>query len=124
MAVAIRLVAGLLLIAHGLVHLLYLAPDVDEFALDDSWVVPTGARRPVAYVLTAATVAAFVLVGLALWGVPLLSGIWPALTIIASLVSLVLLASYWNPRLIFGVAINLALIAVAVLRPAWTAPIG
>lgn len=124
MAVLIRILAGLLLIAHGLVHLLYLAPDVEEFTLDESWIVGANARRPVAYVLMAATVAAFALVGLAVWGVPVLSGAWPVLTIIASVVSLVLLAAYWHPRLVFGVAIDLALIAVAVARPAWTASIG
>lgn len=124
MVVLVRFLAGLLLIAHGLVHLLYLAPDVEEFTLDDSWLVPAGVRRSVAYVLMAATVTAFGLVGLAVWGTPILSGVWPALTIIASAVSLVLLVAYWHPRLVFGVAIDLALIAVAVVRPAWTASIG
>lgn len=124
MTVVIRILAGLLLIAHGLVHLLYLAPDVEEFALDGSWVVPASVRRPVGGLLMAATVAAFVVVGLAVWGVPLLSGAWPALTIVASVASLVLLAAYWHPRLVFGVAIDVALIVVAVLRPAWTQPLG
>jgi hypothetical protein len=123
MAVFIRLAAGLLLIAHGLVHLLYLAPDVEEFTLDDSWIVGANARRPVAYVLMAATVAAFALVGLSVWGVPLLSPVWPALLIVASVLSLVLLVTFWNPRLVFGVAIDLTLIALAVTRPAWTASI-
>jgi hypothetical protein len=120
MTVLIRALAGLLLIAHGLVHLLYLAPDVEEFTLDDSWIVGANARRPVAYVLMTATVVAFALVGLAVWGVPLLSAIWPALMIAASVVSLVLLVLYWHPRLVFGVAIDLALIVLAVLRPDWT----
>jgi hypothetical protein len=124
MGTLIRFLAGVLLIAHGLVHLLYLTPDVEEFTIDDSWVVPSGVRRPVAYALMAATVGAFVLVGLAVWGTPILSGVWPILTIFASVVSLVLLVLYWSPRLAFGVAIDLALIAVAVLRPAWTASIG
>jgi hypothetical protein len=30
--IAVRVVAGVLLLAHGLVHLLYLAPDVPEFS--------------------------------------------------------------------------------------------
>jgi hypothetical protein len=124
MPVVIRILAGLLLIAHGLVHLLYVASDVEEFTPDASWIVGANARRPVAYALMTVTVAAFALVGFAVWGLPLLSAVWPTLTIIASLASLVLLILYWHPRLVFGVAIDLVLIAVAVVRPAWTASIG
>ena len=120
MTTLIRVVAGGLLVAHGLVHLLYLVDDVPEFTLDRSWVVPDGVSRPVGLALIAVTIAGYVLVGLAVWGVPVLSGIWPALTILASVVSLVLLVAFWNTRLVFGVAIGIALIAVAVLRPEWT----
>lgn len=120
----IRFIAGVLLIAHGLVHLLYVAPDVEEFALDRSWLVPEAVRRPLASVLMVATVAAFVLVGLAVWGVPLVSGVWPVLTIVASLLSLALLVSFWNPRLIVGVAIDLLLLAVAIIQPTWMARVG
>lgn len=45
MIVLIRVVAGGLLLAHGLVHLLYLAPDVPEFSIRESWLVPPDARR-------------------------------------------------------------------------------
>ena len=76
MVIVIRVVVGVLLLAHGLVHLLYLAPDVPEFSIDRSWLLPASARRPVALALMAATVAAFTLAALAVWGVPGLSGIW------------------------------------------------
>jgi hypothetical protein len=59
--IVVRVVAGVLLLAHGLVHLLYLAPDVPEFSLGRSWLLPEPARRPVARVLMAATVAGFAL---------------------------------------------------------------
>ena len=117
--VVIRIVVGVLLLAHGLVHLLYLARDVPEFSLASSWLVPESARRPVALVLIATTVGAFLLVALAIWGVPGLSRIWPALTIAAASFSLVLLVAYWNKMLILGVAIDMALIAVAAIRPEW-----
>jgi hypothetical protein len=117
--VVIRIVVGVLLLAHGLVHLLYLARDVPEFSLASSWLVPESARRPVALVLIVTTVAAFLLVALAIWGVPGLSRIWPALTIAAASFSLVLLVAYWNKMLILGVAIDLALIAVAAICPVW-----
>jgi hypothetical protein len=64
------------------------------------------------------TVAAFLLVALAIWGVSGLSRICPALTIAAASFSLVLLIAYWNKMLILGVAIDMALIAVAI-RPVW-----
>jgi len=65
--IAVRVVAGVLLLAHGWVHLLYLAPDVPEFSIGRSWLLPAPARRPVARVLMAATVAAFTLAALAVW---------------------------------------------------------
>jgi hypothetical protein len=122
--VAIRAVAGVLLIAHGLVHLLYLAPDVPEFSLDYSWLVPAVARRNLGTVLILVTVVAFVLVGLAVWGVPGLAGAWPLLTVVAAVLSLVLLIAYWDVRLVFGVILDLGLIAVAVAQPGWTQRIG
>jgi hypothetical protein len=123
-ATLIRIVVGVLLIAHGLVHLLYVADDVPEFTLERSWVVPEPLNRPVGLALMSATVAGFVLVGLAVWGVPCLSTVWPALTVGAATVSLVLLIAFWNTRLIFGVLLNVALITVALVRPGWTEQIG
>jgi hypothetical protein len=119
MVIVIRVVVGVLLLAHGLVHLLYLAPDVPEFSIDRSWLLPASARRPVALVLMAATVAAFTLAALAVWGVPGLSGIWPALTIGACLLSVALLAAFWDTMLVIGIGIDVALLAIAVTRPAW-----
>jgi len=124
MAVLIRAVVGVLLIAHGLVHLLYLTPDADDprypFTLRSSWLLPESARRPVALVLIVATIAAFVALALAVWGVPGLAGAWPAIAIVAAGLSLALLIAFWDARLLIGVAIDLGLIAVAVLRPEWT----
>lgn len=124
MATFLRIVIGLLLIAHGLVHLLYLTDDVQEFSLEDSWIVPDSAGRSVGLLLIWATVVAFFLVGLAVWGVPGLSSIWPALAIGGSLLSLALMVAFWSWSLIFGVLIDVALIAIAVIRPEWTDQIG
>ena len=116
----LRIVVGFLLIAHGLVHLLYLTDDVPEFSLEKSWLAPTSVSRPVGLFLIGLTVIAFVLLGLAVWGVPGLSTIWPALAIIGSALSLLLLFAFWSWSLIFGVLIDLAIIAIAVVRPEWT----
>ena len=115
----VRIAAGVLLLAHGLVHLLYLADAVPEFSLDRSWLVPDAARRPLALGLIAATIAAFAILALAVWGVPGLSAAWPALTVVACLLSMVLLILFWNTWLVFGMGIDIALLAVAVIRPDW-----
>lgn len=117
--IVVRIVAGVLLLAHGLVHLLYLAPDVPEFSIDRSWLVREPARRPVALALMAATVAAFTLVTLAVWGVPELSGVWPALTVVACLLSMALLAAFWDTVLVIGIVIDATLVVIAVTRPGW-----
>lgn len=120
MLTLLRVVAGFLLVAHGLVHLLYLVDDVPEFRLDNSWVVPQSSSRLVGIALMAATIVASVLLGLAVWGAPWLSSMWPVLTMAAAVTSLVLLVAFWDNHLVFGVAINLALISLVVLRPEWT----
>lgn len=119
MTVLVRAVVGVLMIAHGLVHLLYLSADTPEFSFQGSWLVPDSSGRSLGMALMWATVAAFALVGLAVWGVPGLSTAWPALTMVASAFSLVLLILFWNTRLVLGVAIDLALIAIAITRPEW-----
>ena len=115
--ILLRVAAGALVLAHGLVHLLYLADDVAEFSLERSWPVPDGVRRAVALGLIAGTVVAFAALALALWGVPGLSSAWPAITVVAGLFSMVLLVLFWNPWLVLGLAIDVALLAVVVLRP-------
>jgi hypothetical protein len=123
-AAVIRVLAGLLLIAHGLVHLIFLAGDIPEFTLEDSWALPEDAERTVGLGLMASAIGGFTLAGLAVLGVPGLASIWPALTIIAAGISLVLLLAFWNTQMIYGVATDLALIVVAVLQPGWTDRLG
>lgn len=119
MTVVIRIAVGALLLAHGLVHLLYLAPDVPQFSFDLSWLLPQSVRRPLGLGLMAATVAGFVMLALAVWGVPGLSAAWPALTVLACLLSAVLLVLFWHVQLVFGLAIDVALVLIAVTRPHW-----
>lgn len=124
MATWLRIVVGVLLIAHGLVHLLYLTDDVPEFSIERSRVVPESISRPVAMFLMWATLAGFGLLGLAVWGVPGLAGAWSPIAFTASVLSVALLVAYWNRSLIFGVLIDVALIAIAAARPEWTDGIG
>lgn len=124
MTALLRAVIGVLLIAHGLVHLLYLTEDVPEFSLERSWLVPDAATRPVAVTLMWSTVAAFALLGLAVWGVPGLEGAWVLIAIVASALSLMLMVAFWSWSLVFGVLIDVALITVAVIQPEWMDRIG
>lgn len=127
MEIMVRVVLGLVLVAHGLVHLMWWAPSDDPawpFRLDRSWLLPEAIRRPVAVVLVAVVVAGFALVGLAVWGVPGLASIWPALVVGSSLASLATLVLFFDRQLLWGVAIDVALIVVALWRPGWTDPLG
>jgi hypothetical protein len=119
MMALVRIVAGVVVLAHGLVHLLYVAPDVTEFSTQRSWVVPEAVRQPFALALVAATIAASAALALAGWGVPGLASAWPVLAAFAGALSLVLLVAYWDARLVVGVGIDAALIALAVSQPAW-----
>jgi hypothetical protein len=121
------LVLGLLLIAHGLVHLLWFAPSDDQawpFRLDRSWLLPEATRRPVAVVLVGLIVMGFALLALAVWGVPGLASIWPVLAIMASVASLAALLLFWDRQLLLGMVIDVALIVVAWWHPAWTDHLG
>ena len=127
MEILVRIVVGSLLVAHGLVHLLWFAPSDDPawpFRIDRSWAVPEAARRPVAVMLIALAVAGFALLGLAVWGVPGLASTWPVLAIGAALASLAALLLFFDRQLLWGVAIDVALVVVALWRPAWTDRLG
>lgn len=121
------MILGLLLVAHGLVHLLWFAPSDDPawpFRLDRSRLLPAATRTPVAVGLIALVVAAFALLGLAVWGVPGLTSIWPVLAIGAAVASLAALVLFWDRRLLWGAAIDVALLVVALWLPAWTDRLG
>jgi hypothetical protein len=125
--VLVRIVLGVLLVAHGLVHLLWFAPNDDPswpFRLDRSWLLPDTTRKPVGVVLVALVVVAFALLGLAVWGVPGLASIWPFLAVVGALASLAALVLFFDRQLLWGAAIDVALIAVALSRPGWTDRLG
>lgn len=127
MEVLVRIVLGVLLVAHGLVHLLWFAPNDDPawpFRLDRSWLLSDATQRTVAVALIALTVACFGLLGLAVWGVPGLASIWPGLAIGGAAASLAALVLFWDRQLLLGVAIDVTLIVVAVGRPGWTDRLG
>lgn len=127
METLVRIVLGVFLVAHGLVHLLWFVPNDDAgwpFRLDRSWLVPAVARKPLAITLVALTVAGFAVLGLAVWGVPGVASIWPALAIGSAAASLVALVLFWDRQLWWGVVIDVAIIVLALWQPGWTDLIG
>jgi len=119
-----RTLVGTLLLAHGAVHLLYLmpAPENDAswpFGLDESWVVPASARRGVGFTAAVAIAVVYLLVALAIWGVPGLDGWLRSLLIGGSVVSLALFGAYWHPWLSIGTGIAIGLLMVTVVRYEW-----
>jgi hypothetical protein len=125
--VLVRIVLGVLLVAHGLVHLLWFAPNDDPawpFRLDRSRLLSEATQKPVAVALIAVIVGGFGLLGLAVWGLPGLASIWPGLAIGAAVASLAALVLFWDRQLLWGVAIDVTLIVVAWWRPGWTDRLG
>jgi hypothetical protein len=122
--VLLKVIVGVLLAAHGLVHLLYFVTSAVDpgwpFSVERSWILPVAVRRTVALVLIAMTVAAFVLLGLAVVGVPGLSAVWPGLAAVGAVASLITLLLYWNAQLIAGIAIDIAVLTLVISRPDWT----
>jgi hypothetical protein len=75
-------------------------------------------------VLIALVVLGFALLGLAVWGVPGLTSIWPVLAVGAAVASLAALVLFWDRQLLWGVAIDVALMVVALWQPSWTDRLG
>lgn len=129
-----RWLLGAFLVAHGLVHLLFVVPQpatsaggsgAAEWPFDKarSWLV-TGAGLDVNLVhvigvaLICAVTVGFLLAGLATVGILFPAGWWPVLVVASAAASAVLLALYFNPQLALGVAIDVVL-AWVVLATVW-----
>ena len=133
MTLGVWVLAGFL-VAHGLVHLMFVspapasasAPGATEWPFDmaKSWLV-TGPGldvnlvRALGLALIAAIVVAFALAGMATAGIVVPSGSWRTLVAISAVASIALLVLFFNPQLVLGLGIDAVLLAV-VLASAWT----
>lgn len=128
-----KIIIGLFLIAHGLVHAgLAAAPNPEDpetkpgaffTSTERSWLLTkVGLRsasvRWIGIVLVALATLGFVLSGLGVFGVPGLSEIWRTLAIASAVVSLLLLILFWHLWLIIGV-LNDVGILIALLWLDW-----
>jgi len=132
---AVRILIALFLIAHGLVHMIMATIPVNETSgardpyfpswwrsnTDPAWPasrlgLSPNIVRTAGYILWMAALVLFLAAGLGLLGVPGLRAIWVSLAAIASVVSLVMAALFWNPNYVGVLLINLAILAVLYLR--------
>ena len=116
-----RILVGLFLVAHGLVHLLYLAPRPEEdqsypFVPETRWITSALGLEPAraktfAGALAVVAAGAFVVAGCALI---VDAAIWQPAVVVASAISLLLLLLFFHPWLLIGIALDIVIIASVV----------
>ena len=117
----VRIVFGVLLLVHGLIHLAWFAPLPPDDAFPFRWDSPmlpdvseTTLKRFAGPVIVA-LVALLAIAALGVWGVPVLAGIWPAAAILGALLSFVVMALLWHPWFVTGPLVNVLIIVFAFI---------
>ena len=118
----VRLLVAAFLLGHGMIHASFLAPRPRQtatgptwpFALERSWIldsfrVDRETGRLVGIALVAITIGGFGLAAVATLGVGPAS-LWAAAVGVGCVGSLGVLLLFFNPRLVLGVGIDLALV--------------
>lgn len=123
-----KLLLGILIFAHGLVHIpMPLIPGTDgrlgTWLMDPGrvWIVRTlgvteAAMRQVGTTLMILATVAFLIAGLAYFGWIVPAGWWRPAAITAAAVSLTFLGLFWHPWLWVGAALDVAIALAAILR--------
>ncbi|HRJ06789.1 MAG TPA: hypothetical protein PK096_01480 [Candidatus Saccharibacteria bacterium] len=111
-----KILLGLFLLAHGLLHASYLTPKPDDpnypFDFHKGWFpdLVGQAAGPIGTILVVVVVGAFLLAALSLFGVPGFSTYGQLFVSVGAIASLILLVLFWHSWLILGVVINLVLL--------------
>jgi hypothetical protein len=128
-----RILIGVFLILHGLVHAGLAAapiPNDPEPKPGTFFTAPARTRilsalglgesaiRTTGIVLVALATAGFVLTGMGVLGVPLLAAVWRTMAIGSAIVSALLLILFWHSWLIVGLFLDVAIL-VALLWLRW-----
>jgi len=129
----VRVLFGLFLVAHGLIHASFVArapaptPGGPEwpFEMGRSWLITVigmegGVVRMIGAALVIVTVVAFAGAGLAWFGLVVPTAWWPALVMAGAASSLAVLTAFFHPWLVLGFAIDAVLIYL-VAGSGWTA---
>jgi hypothetical protein len=107
------ILAGLFLIAHGLVHAAYLSPKPGDpkypFNFDKSWFygVAKTKSEPIGNILVVFSVLFLCLSGLGVLGVPGLVDLSQTLILIGSMLSALVLVLFWHKWLFMGLIIDI-----------------
>ena len=119
-----RWLFGAILLGHGLVHLMYAVPESETgsdwpFAMDRSWVtsginLSPGMARTIGWLLIAVTIVGLAIAAAATAGIAIPAGWWQPLVVVGAAASLLALVLFFDPQLVLGLGINIALIWVAV----------
>jgi len=132
----IRVLIGIFLIAHGLVHSgLAAAPIPNDpnskpgaFFTDPtrSWLLSgiglnASAIRITGIVLVALGTLSFIAAGLGVLGVSGLDSIWRIMTVVSAGSSLLLLVVFWHPWLFVGALLNIGIL-ISLLWAHWPSP--
>jgi hypothetical protein len=125
-----RLVLGAFLLAHGAIHLGFVSPRPPATADGPAWPFDLGRSwilghlgldgelaRVLGMALIAVTIGGFALAALVAIGIAP-AGIWPAAVAIGAVGSVAVLALFFHPWLVLGLAIDVALLW-AVLVASW-----
>jgi hypothetical protein len=129
--VPVRLLIAAFLLGHAAVHAAFVSPRPPvtatgpawPFNLDRSWIlspagVDTAFSRPLGMALVAITIGAFALAAVATLGV-LPGSVWVLSVVLGSIASLGLLVLFFEPWLVLGIGIDVALLWTA-LGQTWT----
>lgn len=124
-----KIIFGLFLIAHGLVHSMYFIPSPPQtsggaawpFDLTRSWVfTPLGLNtetiKIIGIVLTVAAILGFIFSGIGWLGFPGLKLIAVPVTVISAVTSFILIGLFWNNSFIFAQFLNLGILAVVFFK--------
>jgi hypothetical protein len=124
-----RIVLGLFLMGHALIHFGYLSPGPPRtaggpewpFEMSKSWLVTNvgfsaDLIRPIGTVLVAITVVVLLGAGLATLRVVVPHEWWQALVLTGAVASLITLALFFHPWLLLGVAIDAVLLYLVLIN--------
>jgi hypothetical protein len=120
--VPVRLLVAAFLLAHAAIHIGFISPRPPvtaggppwPFEVSHSWILgPLGidaeTARALAIALIAVIPGAFALAGVAALGV-VPAGLWPVAVTIGAIASIAVLAVFFHPWLLLGIAIDVALL--------------
>lgn len=117
----VRFLFGLLLLAHGAVHFLWLMPEPDDPKWPFRWKsplmpsVPAEKLRGPGTAVIALLFLGYAVAALGVWGVPFLAGVWVPAAVLASVLSVMITAVLWHKDFIANPIIDALIVAAALL---------